>query len=312
MRQIPELLKSHPFINLVALTILTIGLSLGLQMIPPSTPHNGISIIILTLVIAIPFYIWDFALYKQQKAPGTRILPQKGGAKMIFIFGVIFIVIGFVMVITQLDFKGGQATSKIDPIHISQIENSGFQSLDSGQYSEALRYFNQELAIYKEIKDLKGEAISLTNIGTVYLHQSSYDLAMKYFADALPIHREVKNLGGEASTLNNIGAVYQAKGEYGLALKYFEDAATDFKALGDLNNQAAAYSNIGTIYLSETDYDNALSYYNQALEIVTKLGDQRTEGTILGNIGMVYVGKGEYDSALDYYQKALVIDQADG
>jgi hypothetical protein len=104
------LFKSHPVINLIALTILTLGFGWGLSMIIPSTPHNGFSIIIITLVIAIPFFIWDYIIYRKIE---LNVLPNKGVKRMIFILGIIFIVVGFALVITQLNFKTeAQATVK--------------------------------------------------------------------------------------------------------------------------------------------------------------------------------------------------------
>ena len=77
-------------------TILSIGIGVGAQMILPSTPHNGISIIILT--IAVVAIIWGLSLQR------TRL--KKGGrSKMIFYLGIGFIVAGCVFIATQLDFR---------------------------------------------------------------------------------------------------------------------------------------------------------------------------------------------------------------
>ena len=61
-------------------------------MMLPSTPHNGISIVILTLVIVV--IIWAFAIRSKTR---TR------GKKMIFYFGIGFLIIGFFLIISQLD-----------------------------------------------------------------------------------------------------------------------------------------------------------------------------------------------------------------
>ena len=75
-------------------TVLSIGIGVGAQMILPSTPHNGVSIIALT--IAVVAIIWALSLRR------TRL--KRGGSKMIFYLGIGFILVGCVFVATQLDF----------------------------------------------------------------------------------------------------------------------------------------------------------------------------------------------------------------
>jgi hypothetical protein len=65
-------------------------------MILPSTPHNGISIIILTIAIVV--IIWVLNLRHKR-------LKKKGVSRMFFYLGIAFIIAGCVFVVTQLDFR---------------------------------------------------------------------------------------------------------------------------------------------------------------------------------------------------------------
>jgi LPXTG-motif cell wall-anchored protein len=85
-----ELFKS-PYLKGVAGTIGSGLLFWGVSMILPSTHHNGISLIILGIAIAGIF--WALSLRR-----------KKGGSNMIFYLGIAFIIVGCVVVITQLDF----------------------------------------------------------------------------------------------------------------------------------------------------------------------------------------------------------------
>ncbi|MFC1932699.1 hypothetical protein ACFLXU_03590 [Chloroflexota bacterium] len=112
------MIKSRRYLNAVAGTILSGGLAWGASMMFLSTPHNGISIILLTL--SIVGIIWAFTLHR---SINTR------GRKMIFYFGIGLIVIGAVMVITQLDFHRELASPNSTDNLISIRENG--QSLIS-------------------------------------------------------------------------------------------------------------------------------------------------------------------------------------
>jgi hypothetical protein len=99
-----ELLKSHPFIISIPLTILPLGIGWGLSMLLPSTVHNGISIIVLTIVVMAPFLVWDYTLFKKL---GSKAFPKKGGKKVIFYVGVLLLIVGSAMILTQMNFRGG-------------------------------------------------------------------------------------------------------------------------------------------------------------------------------------------------------------
>jgi hypothetical protein len=82
--------------------ILPIGLGWGLSMILPSTLHNGISIIFLTVVVIAILIIGDVILRRRKN---WSVFRQRKGAKMIFGLGILFVVGGLVMIVTQLDFR---------------------------------------------------------------------------------------------------------------------------------------------------------------------------------------------------------------
>ena len=78
----------------------------------PINPHNGISIIILTLAIIVGLLIWDYVLYRKL---GESVFPKRGYKRVIFMLGLILIVSGFIMVITQLNFKSEVQTPTKTP-----------------------------------------------------------------------------------------------------------------------------------------------------------------------------------------------------
>jgi len=97
----PDFLNFRSIIIFIASAIITGGIWWGLAMLLPSTPHNGISIIVISVVVGVILFI---LAYIQTKRPRQSKLPRGGRGKMVFIFGIIFIVAGLLMEITQLDF----------------------------------------------------------------------------------------------------------------------------------------------------------------------------------------------------------------
>ena len=178
---------------------------------------------------------------------------------------------------------------------------------DLGQYSKALEYFQQALAISREVGDRAGVGITLNNIGVVYESLGQYPKALEYYQQALAIRKEIGDRNGEGTTLNNIGLVYSRLGKYSKALEYYQQALAIRKEIGVRAGEGGTLNNIGAIYRDIGQYPKALQYSQQALAIIKEVGDRAGEGGTLNNIGAIYQDIGQYPKALQYYQQALAV-----
>ncbi len=192
------------------------------------------------------------------------------------------------------------------------LNNIGLNYNSISQPQEALKYFNQALLIWREVGDRAGEATTLSNIGAVYNSIGQPQEALKYHNQALPIRREVGDRAGEAATLTGIGGVYDSISQPQEALKYYNQALSIIRAVGDRAREAATLSNIGLVYDNISQPQSALKYYNQALPILRAVGDRAGEAATLSNIGSVYNSISQPQSALKYYNQALPILRAVG
>jgi tetratricopeptide (TPR) repeat protein len=66
----------------------------------------------------------------------------------------------------------------------------------------------------------------------------------EYFLKALEIAEEIKDIRGKATWLNNIGIVYQDWGKTEKALEYFQKSLKLFEELRDTENIAVFKKNI--------------------------------------------------------------------
>ncbi|CAK0751897.1 hypothetical protein CCP3SC1_10082 [Gammaproteobacteria bacterium] len=69
----------------------------------------------------------------------------------------------------------------------------GVNKLRCGDYATALTYWEQSLAIQREIGDKAGEGITLSNLGATYSDLKQVDLARKYLQDALAIFEALQS-----------------------------------------------------------------------------------------------------------------------
>jgi len=81
--------------------------------------------------------------------------------------------------------------------------------------------------------------------------------ALRFYQEALALFKQLGNPLGQASTLGNIGNVYFRQGKYEKALRSHQDALAIDKQLGDPLGQANAYTNIGNVYAEQGKYEEA-------------------------------------------------------
>ncbi|MFM6446580.1 MAG: tetratricopeptide repeat protein, partial [Microcystis panniformis] len=83
-----------------------------------------------------------------------------------------------------------------------------------GEYQKAIEFYQQSLAIFREIGDRGGEAKSYGNLGNAYGSLGEYQKAIEFNQQSLAIEREIGDRGGEAKSYMGLGNVYYSLGEY--------------------------------------------------------------------------------------------------
>jgi CHAT domain-containing protein/uncharacterized protein HemY len=193
-----------------------------------------------------------------------------------------------------------------------RLYNLGLQQFDQGQYAEALKSYEQALAIVKQIKYRQGEAVILNEISAVYRKLGQYAKAIEILEQASVILKQTGDRAGEGGIINNIGLVYRYLGEYTKALEYFQRALAITKEVGNKAQQGAILTNIGSIYNRRGQYTQALELFQQALAIYQEVGNKANQGALFSDIGSLYQNLGEYPKALEFYQQALAIHREFG
>ena len=87
------------------------------------------------------------------------------------------------------------------------LSQQGSQEYHNRKYQEALRTYQQVLAIRREMVDKAGVASALHNIGTIYSRIKQNDQAREFLQQALTIRRKIGDKAGEERTLYNIEAI---------------------------------------------------------------------------------------------------------
>ncbi len=170
---------------------------------------------------------------------------------------------------------------------------------------EALRNYQEELVIWRQIGQKSGMALGLNEMAKVQALLGDNKNALSNFQQALDIRREISDKRGLGDTLMDIGNFEDDRGDHDQALKIYKEALQIQRDIGNEGLQAGCLNNIGAVYFEKAQYEDARTYYQQALQLREKANVPRDIVDIVHNLGDTSVRTGQYDQAVTQYMRAL-------
>jgi DNA-binding SARP family transcriptional activator/tetratricopeptide (TPR) repeat protein len=176
-----------------------------------------------------------------------------------------------------------------------------------GGFEEARAYHDQSVAIWRELGDRGGEAVSLAGQADVDRVLGVAERAIARYEQSLAICRELGDLRGQTMSLGSLGVLYQRCGRSAEALDCLRESLAIRDKLGDRRGQATSLSNLGGHYRREARYEEARAYYEQSLTMRREQGDRHGEGTSLAGLGTTHRDAGSVAPGLRYQQESVAI-----
>jgi len=226
----------------------------------------------------------------------------------------------------RIEIKSGNPQQGLDPLdrarHIAiDLDNQEQQALIlqatgiayklMNKPVEALRNYQDSMAINQLLGQKRGVAASLVEIAQVQLLLGKPDAALAAYNEALKIRREIGAKKEAGDTLIDLGDFYLERGQSGQALQVFKESLQIQRDAGDETYQGLCLNNIATAYSQMGENEDALTYLQQALQLREKLNVPGDIAETLHNLGETYAALGQYDQAmtslmrgLDLYRKA--------
>ena len=203
----------------------------------------------------------------------------------------------------QLDNADGKAT-------ILNAIGAAYEQLNKPD--EALRNYEESLAIKRSLGQKPGIALTLGNIARVQSSLGKPEEAYKSYQEAVKLQREIGDKKGLGVTLINLGGLYTERGRYDDALASYKESLQIQRDVGNENNQALCLNDIGNVYLVKGQSSDALTFFERALELRKKANIPSQVGETLHNLGEASLKAGDYGQSLDYHLKALELFRSSG
>lgn len=177
---------------------------------------------------------------------------------------------------------------------------------EQNNYAKALEYYFKALKIYRETKQESIVARAYNNIGIVYKALKEYDKALEYFNKALVVQQKIKD-PTSAVTVTNIGNIYLLQNKNAQALASYTDAEKKLLSSGNKRGLGELYNNLGNYYSKVDDAAKAQENYKKALRLFDSVGEKYGASASLAYLGNLYAGQGNVKEALANLEKSSVI-----
>ncbi|MCF4966074.1 tetratricopeptide repeat protein [Nostoc sp. CMAA1605] len=165
--------------------------------------------------------------------------------------------------------RGGSRSDKASAIHLQ-----GLIAEQRQEWMEAERFYQEALAIGRELGEEENEAISLNALGGVARSQKHYDRAESYVKEALAIAQKLGNKELQASFFGNFGNLALERNQPTEARSWHERQLALAQEVGQQDLVAGAKSGLAMVLEEEERYTEALPLAQAALEIRERLRDR--------------------------------------
>ena len=148
-------------------------------------------------------------------------------------------------------------STKNDAKMIPFTINIGKIYLQNGDNVAAARALNEGLTAARKSGNLNSEAVALHSLASLSALIEEYSKAISYSRQAMAISLQKNDQREYASGLVNLGIYFKNSGEMDSALLSYKQAYKIFRSINDTFNLVLARYNMGVIYLKQKEYRKA-------------------------------------------------------
>ncbi|MBI4675541.1 MAG: tetratricopeptide repeat protein [Chloroflexi bacterium] len=151
------------------------------------------------------------------------------------------------------------------------FEIQGAIARQSDEDEKAIKFYNDALAIYKDLGWEKDVANVSIRLGNLALKREDYDAAERYQGEALEVAQRTGDKESQAICAGNLGLVSRRRMQWEVARKWYEKALALMQEVGRQDEIARMKYGLSHVHEAEGRADLALPLAQEALKIYERL-----------------------------------------
>jgi tetratricopeptide (TPR) repeat protein len=183
---------------------------------------------------------------------------------------------------------------------------------EHGDYEQAMTLYQEGIAHFEALGDVRGGARLLINLGNVMKYQGNHDQARALYEEGCRRAREHGDRGLLALALNNVGTLAIEQGDTDSAAAVLEESLMLKRQSGSQAGVIQVLVNLGEVARARNDLSRATDYYEEALPLAQALGDRLHVALLHYNLALVAGARGAHDRAAIEFQESLRQEQVLG
>jgi len=193
----------------------------------------------------------------------------------------------------------------LDPKRVDGLLMMGRVEIESGNDQSGLEYLTRAQGMAVEFGNDEEKAQILQAMGVAYADLTKWEDALRSFQDSLAIKRRLDLRKGIGDSLEMIAQAEEHLGKPDQSQKDYNSALESYRGIGDKADAARVLTDHAGFYMDRSLFDKALELDKEALQIQVDLGNLNEQGLVLNLIGATYHNMARYEDARTYYQQAL-------
>lgn len=187
----------------------------------------------------------------------------------------------------------------------NMLNQLGMIDDNRGEYSASTQKYLQALTIYRNQKDAVGEAAVIVRLGVVELRKGNYDKAIGFFLQSLKVSERSKNTQGRMEAYLTVAEGYMGQKKLDVALKYLQIAEKINDSIPFSNLSLNLYNNFGVVYREMSKPDKAIAYLQKGIMLSDEPQYQGLHITLINNLAKVYNKQGNKAKSIALQKSAL-------
>ncbi len=174
-----------------------------------------------------------------------------------------------------------------------------------GNRKNSIEYYLNAIETLKDV-DREAYAVSMENLGDMYLGWQKPDSALALFEQSGKIFTELDNSEYIAYNKGNTGLAYAQKGLHDAAEANISKAVTILEGIGNYRPITTYLTYMSDIYAERDDWDTAFDYSLRALRLAEKFGLKAEISEAYLKLSELYEKTGYPAAALKYYRNHII------
>ncbi len=189
--------------------------------------------------------------------------------------------------------SGEQVTQVATVVRAKALNAAGMLALNQDDYDAGEALCAESLAMFRELGDKQGMALTLYRLGLLAWWKCHYTAARSLEVEALALYREMGDKGGAADPLLILSDLALVQGDYTGARSLAEESLALFREVGDRWGIAYVLLHLARVIFAQGDAARARTLVQECLAISRELGYKQGIAESLGLLGQLALHQGD-------------------